>query len=295
MKTTSKFINPFLAIVLLCACKQGPDYTHNARSLDSDSLGNKTLQDIIVTLPSPVEIVGIFLEHSENLPEDPDLIIISSEMWIDSRTKAIALGGYSADFAYQCLMENEKNHAEYMTIIGELLKELHIYDVSSYEIAGMLQDNPDNPDTLAMISLNLFQNMVSTLENTGQHEILSLILTGAIIECLYLGQAGIRNYEEGIDLINDFINSKEIFMQYYRYTARYEQSDLLSASFMHLKAIKDAFEKLPVHTIEKTTEKQRDGTLIIKGGQRITASEEEFQNLKETIIKSRKAVLNVSK
>lgn len=283
-----------IAMVFIFGCKSSEEkQSETSKDEKKEAIVVKdTSNEVIYVLPSPIEMLDeIFIEK---LKINPSFInpYSNAEKYLDTRSQAINLGVYIADFAYLSNSTETKTELEYLKVIKKLSEEVNIHGIMGNRIIDRIQNNLTEKDTLKKISQELYYKISNTLENSNRENIFTLIATGAIIESLYLSVMLVDDFEEYIEIIGKMYEQKFVFDNFYEYARVYEDDPYVRLTLVQLDVLKETFEEIE-QNVEETTVKESndDNTLRFTGGSQFVVDKENFKLFKSNIKSIRKEII----
>jgi hypothetical protein len=285
----------FLGLALALQCQSS--HKKSTESSDTisqiDTANTDTISNITYMLLSPNEILGeIFADKSTLNP----LLInpkTNAIKYIDTKTQALNLGVYIADFAYLNLSENKTNALEYFKIIRDLAQKLNIYGYFNEAFFNRIEKNLANNDSLISISKEMYYSMSDLLENAKRQNIFALISSGAMIESMYLSTMSIAKLSDYQSIAKKIFEQKYIFDNFYAYTAVYKKDKDVKSVLLQLETLKKILEETEKKASEKIIINDKEKHIIIGGGEEILLDEKIFNEFKNHVIKTRQDIISV--
>jgi len=145
-------------------------------------------EELSYSLPSPLQIARIFkksgLKYVEGLTSDQK----DPSKYTSKFSKAINMGIYSADLAYNVINKQKQEALNYMKLSKQLADDLGMGSAfAEGNILQRFEKNLSNEDSLTYIVAELQMSTDTYLEDNEQQEISSIAFSGAWIESLYIG------------------------------------------------------------------------------------------------------------
>lgn len=294
MKKLNSFLICFLFLLMLSACrgrntdsKQPMDKSFETETEISNV--KKALENIYFLFPSPAEILFTINEgglvYESELPNS----IEKKEMYIKPNEKHLNLGVYMADLSYCALFVRIKETEDYLETIMRMSEELHLSTKIKKDLIEKIKGNANSVDSIASITNEFFFNVMNDLEANNRQSDVTIITTGAYIECLYLTVNQVNNYSKDNLIVMKIAEQKHAFNILYQYSKKHISKEELMKSFSFIQQINDAFGLL---CSEKAIDIKKDANnhLTIDGGEVIVSSEAEFMSFKENITKIRNSI-----
>lgn len=282
----------FIVIVVLSACKQVNKQTsENMPDVDStylEQLNKEALTEIYHRFPSPDEMMSVI---NEQKPQYLSGIINSdknAKKYLDSRSQALNLGVYVADLAYLTYYQKHKESVGYLNAIYFLSDELQIASAFHENLINRLQNNITNADSLKVLADLAVSTITNYLISNKKEETFAVVSIGGFIETMYLSIMVTKDFSENNVIIQRIADQKLVLNNILKYSSQFNSPAMVNAQKL-LVNIKTVFDNLEVEKMPTEVVKQ-DGKLIIKGGDKLIISEEQFTMLKEYVFEARNSI-----
>jgi hypothetical protein len=281
-----------LIFLFLAACKNRS--TDKEVSLTKDDITGfdqmEEVKDIYYRFPSPDEMLN-FISRQELEFDDRILLPVENARgYIDSRSQALNLGVYSADLAYITLFQRQKEALTYFTIVYGLSDKLRISSAFDPELLKRFEDNLNNMDSLELLADEAMTDITNYLVENDKEKTFAVISIGGFIESMYLAFHLTGEFDEDNVIVQRISDQKFVLENLLNYSLEYSGDQNVAEAIKLLHPIRSVFNELTVHSEETDVQKTEDGKLIIKGGEKITISEEQFYRLRDITFKTRKIV-----
>ncbi len=246
-------------------------------SLDFESINViDSIDAVFYALPSPEEIINYVKDH--NVTFNPKLLHNHNEakLYAGYEKKALVCGIYFADLAYISAFNKSDFSAEYLSTIDYLLKELNINPDFTEDQQRRIVDASQEPDSLYSISRELYDTVISYLQEYDEGKTLSLLSVGTFIESLYITTKLHNDFENQKAAINRIAEQKLLFEDIVTMVKTYKENEVMKDLIRDLNVLEHSFNSLDVKFGEGNAETQKDGSLHIEGKNQITISEENY-------------------
>jgi hypothetical protein len=287
--------------LLLVQCQANNKSNKDSSGILLDSLTNPDTikvdsnNRVTYMLLSPNEILGeIFIDKNAlNL----QLInpIANAAKYVDTKHEALNLGVYIADFAYLNLNENKTNALEYFKTIRDLAQKINIYGYFNKEFFDRIEKNLAKTDSLIRISQEMYYSMSDLLENASRQSIFALISSGALIESLYLSTMNVSKLADYQNIAKKIFEQKFIFDNFYDFTYAYRNDADVRAVLRQLDTLKKILQEAEKNSTAKTVSEGEGDKVVISGGDDIQVNDKIFNSFKESVVKTRQEIVNVTK
>lgn len=282
------------AAFMLLQCKPGANKEAGSEGI-TDSLNADTSAKITYLLPYPDEIISEVVTHSIKI--NPQLVnpMSNAEKYLDSRSQALNLGVYIADFTYLNLNNNKTNALEYFKLIRNLAQRLNIYGTFSEEFFNRIQKNLMNNDSLGAISEELYDRLSESLETSDRLNIYALVSTGAFIESVYLSALSIPKYSDYQDLVKVLFEQKALCNNYYGFAYHFRDDVDVKAALVQMDSLKVVFNLANIKTGSRKVTRDNKNHLTISGGDQVVTNELAFVKFVKNVAKTRENITETSK
>ncbi len=280
-----------LGILASCSgCKTGqPEATEEHKS---DTLAEQLME---IMLPSPSEVIEIVIMSGVKFSSDYMAPIGLEKKAVMVKHKAVSLGVYFTDFAYANFYNQRNFASEYLKAIQELSGDLGIGSILNDAYFKRFDLNLNNPDSLDAIFSDFSQNAYSSIIESGNSELLSMIGIGAAIEIMYIGVNSIEITGNSHVAIETVIEQSAVFENYYQNFMAYNSNKAeFNALISDISSIYDFFKlKVSKQTDEKVvTDSQNHFT--IAGGDKSRLSQSDLVELKKMVTNIRGKLIDLN-
>ena len=277
------------------SCKT--DVKKDTDEIDSQALSDSLLKSdedlIFYSFPSSQEMFS-FIQKDAKLVYRTDLVnpIDNVSKYIDSRSKTLALGVYLADLSYMTLFNKTTNAYNYIDVITKLSNDLRINIPFQDDFLNRIKENLSNEDSLIKISDQYSTKVIDYLLQNNKDKILANITAASYIEGLYIAVHLAGDYADENGVIQRIIEQKRSFTNLIKYANKYHTDENTKIAIQLLNTIYEKFEKFSeTEQSETTLERGDDNKMVLKGGKKIVISEEEYKQLKTTVIEVRNQIV----
>lgn len=282
-------IKVFLLIIsvifFLQSCKKDLNKSNfDTQVKDSEEL---VMKKTFYLVPSPEDVFGFANEKS--LKFIPELLnpIDNYNKYNDQFLQEFNFGVYSADLAYSAASNRNEETVKYLNVVRKLSQQIGLSDVFNESLIYRIEHVSPIKDSLISLSNDTYFDVLRYLEKTNRESTLAIMAAGGWLESMYLvvSQVEFNNYQSVIQKIAD---QKYIISNLWKLLEQNQKDKNIEKLMKELKPVYDAYEVLQVIIDENLKKiKENDKMLVIGGNMRVAMNEDEFQNIKENIIKVR--------
>jgi len=241
MRTTKAYKFVSLAIVAgllstgFSSCKGKSEKKENTQVAEETI--KKEIKDYAYPLPSAFEVTNMLNEieasYIVGIANDPE----KADSYFSEKSRAENLGIYAADLAYATTYNQKPEIQSYFKACETLIRELDLTAAFDESLPDQIEANLDNKDKLVEIVTNMFDNAYSYLNNQGRTELSYLVLTGTMVEGLYLTTHISENTFQNPKIIEAILFQKEPLQKLEKMMENYNNSELLKEAYQDLKRI----------------------------------------------------------
>ena len=280
-------MNKILGAFVLCASigaftscgDSGKENTENQQPKDTTTSTVET-ETVSYSLPSPLQIARIFkksgLTYIDGLTNDQK----DPSKYTSKFSKALNMGIYSADLAYNVMNKQKQGALSYMKLSKQLADDLGMG--SAFEegnIPERFEKNLSNEDSLTYIVAELQMSTDTYLQDNEQQEISSIAFSGAWIESVYLG-AKVFEKSKDAKLNNKISEQMTILGQILKVLEKQKDKDsAITGLITDLTSVKTVYDGLDSVKNFKPAE---EGVSEV-----INLSEKEIETVSKTIVEVR--------
>lgn len=185
------------------------------------------IEEYAYPLPSAFEVTNMLNEieasYIVGIANDPE----KAASYLSEKSKAINLGIYTADLAYATTYNQKTDIQAFFKASETLVRELDFTSAFDQDLADQIDASMDNKDKLVEIVTDMFQNAYSYLNKQGRTELSYLVLSGTVIEGLYLTTHISENTFQNPKIIEAILFQKEPLAELEKMLDYFEGSELL--------------------------------------------------------------------
>ena len=296
---------PMLLALLLTGCGGGEkpipddlgaqvDSLMNSSQPDHSQLSDEVVDEIMKTIPSPLEFTALIRASGANYSEaylnSPDML----DDYSTSFQKSVNLGVYGADLGYINLYEKSGSAVSYLTAVRDLADDLKVGQFFDYSTMKRLADNKRNLDSVLYISTTGFERMDTYLKEKQRGNVSVLILYGGWLEAMHIACNVAATTTDPDPRLKERIGEQKIvlddlllIMTVYKNQPGY--SDVIA----DLEALKQAYSPVTIsYTYEEPEVKEVDGRLVVEDNRSSTVeiSNEALNSIRKQIAELRTKV-----
>ena len=255
---SSKFKSLLLILVFAInscgdAAKSKSSTSESAEFETAKNQMNADVNALLSSFPPPSEIPYLLMATGS----DFDGTAVNEVSKVDDYTReitksAINIGIYTTDIGYLISYDKTQSALEYIGACQKLSEAVGVNSVVNLEFMLRFEQNLLNKDSLKTLVDEVSNQSNKLLESTGRLDIASLILSGSVVEGLYISTQLIKNYPEDTPseirdlilepLIKVVIDQKEGLDNLIQIVKKFDDNQTLSSLLMDLNKIKTIYD-----------------------------------------------------
>jgi hypothetical protein len=281
-----------LSSSLLISCNSDIDVDVSDIIVDSvktELVENITANESAIeySVPTPNELFDIIRSQGVSLNIDLINDLSNKDTYVDTKSKAINFGVYSADIGYMSCFEHNLEFIKYSKVIEELGADLGISEVFDGELMTRIESNEGNSDSLFVISNDTYYNSYQHLEENNKGTELALIISGGFIESLYIISNLAGDYSDDNAIIEKIGGQKIVLENIIDFCSTYMDEESVSEIMIDLDELGQVYEANMDFIEESSSITTENDIVTLNGGGHFVMNEQAFTAVKEKIIEIR--------
>ncbi len=251
--------------------------TKDVAMLDFESISViDSIDAVFYALPSPEEIITYINDHSVRFEGKLLHNYKHAKLYTNQTKKTLMCGVYFADLAYISAFKKSDISPDYIATVDYLLSELNINPNFTKEQKEKVIDASMEPDSLYSISRELYDTIISYLQEYDDGKTLSLLSVGSIIESLYITTHLNQDITKQKDAINRIAEQKLLFEDVTTMITTYKDDKEVGYLLEDLMVLKKSFENLNIQNEVGEVKNEADGSIFIGGKSEFDITEENY-------------------
>jgi hypothetical protein len=270
------------ASLLLFSCGDGDgerqddmDQADSVRTEDKTVPANETFFQV----PSPgemltfIKMVGGKNNRNVSFLNPP----ANEKTYTDSKTRALNFGIYSCDLSYCSIFEIGTEAVKYFKVVKEMGEQIGISTAIKPEILKRLEQNIGKPDSLAVITDDVYFSSFEALEGSQQGPTLALVVAGGWIESIYIA-AQLATYQENSAVIERLADQKYTLENLIEFLKKHESNESVASVRKDFDGLLSEFNKVTEVDVKQDSKGGSD-KVVMQGGKQLVVSEETYKNI----------------
>ena len=295
MDSLFKIIKTLLFVVLTIGIVSCGQNGNNSDDIFDDDIDQEFVTEVesqtYYLIPSPEGLFSFIRDGDLKYLKDVLNPTANMDKYIDTRTKELNFGIYSADLAYVSSFNKYQESVDYLNTVRTLSDEIGISAVFDENLIGRIDNIIDDQDSLLKVTSDSYFSIVRYLESSNRKKSLALIVTGGWIESIYVVTNLIDVYKQGSDVVQLLADQKLVVSNLMSYLDQNKSDDNIQRTINDLKNLQKIYESLGLEKVEGEKAEKGDSEKIVVGGSnKIIMTEEQFNALKAEIAKVRNKI-----
>ncbi|MBP8034274.1 MAG: hypothetical protein KAZ71_06725 [Bacteroidia bacterium] len=277
-------IAPLAVSLMLVSC--GGDKTEGGDDMSTvDTLKTETqteqITETFFQVPSPgemltfIKMVGGKNNKNVSFLNSPD----NQKNYTDNKAKALNFGIYSCDLSYCSIFEIGSEALKYFKVVKQLGDQIGVSSSISPEVLKRLEGNIGNPDSLSVITDDVYFTSFEALEASKQGPTLSLVVAGGWIESLYIATS-LAKYEEKSPVVERLADQKYTLDNLIEFLKKYESDANVATVLTQFTELQAEFNKIGEKDAAAATDKTKN---VLGGGKELTITADQYKAIVEKI------------
>ena len=277
-------IAPLAVSLMLVSC--GGDKTEGGDDMSTvDTLKTETqteqITETFFQVPSPgemltfIKMVGGKNNKNVSFLNSPD----NQKNYTDNKAKALNFGIYSCDLSYCSIFEIGAEALKYFKVVKQLGDQIGVSSAISPEVLKRLEGNIGNPDSLSVITDDVYFTSFEALEASKQGPTLSLVVAGGWIESLYIATS-LAKYEAQSPVVERLADQKYTLDNLIEFLKKYESDANVAGVLTQFTELQAEFNKIGEKDAAAATDKTKN---VLGGGKELAITADQYKAIVEKI------------
>jgi hypothetical protein len=287
------------AIVILClfsalmACNGGSS-EKEGNLHDSIAGADDFESQTYYGIPSPEGLFSFIKDGNLKFSKEVLNPTNNIDNYIDTRSKELNFGVYSADLAYVASFNKYQESVDYLNTVRTLSDDINISAVFDQNLLGRIDNIIDNKDSLLRVTSDSYISIVRYLESANRKKSLALIVTGGWVETNYVVVNILDSYKQDPKVIDLLASQKHVFTNLYSTLEQLKSDESIQQTINDLQGLKVFYESLQTQKDDKPEVDKKQGDKYIVGGNaKIIMTEDQFKTLKKEISAVRNKITKI--
>lgn len=160
-------------------------------------------------IPTSFEVTKMLQDANASYIPEVSNAPANVDRYITEWQKALNLGVYGADLSYASTFDKQQQSIEYLNASKKLIDQLNITTAFNQNLVRRIESNIENKDSLILIVTESFYTTYNYLNQNGEEKTSLLVVSGSVIEGLYITSKLIEASNYNKDLMKVLASQKE--------------------------------------------------------------------------------------
>lgn len=217
----------------------------------------------------------------------------NEKKYADAKSKAVNFGIYSCDLSYCSIFEIGSESLKYFKVVKTLGEQIGVSTAIKPEILKRLEANIGKPDSLAVLTDDVYFSSFEALEAGNQGPTLAMVIAGGWIESMYIA-SNLMKFQAGSLLIDRIADQKYTLENLVDYMKKYEEQPNIASVKKDFEALLAEFNKIPEEDVAGAGNKD-GGKVTIGGGKQLKMDEATFKAIVAKVAEIRNSYTQTTK
>lgn len=265
-----------LTLTTFSGCGEG-DKSEDMDSMDSvktEDVSNSPVSETFFQVPSPgemltfIKMVGGKSNKNISFLNPPS----NEKNYTDSKSKALNFGIFSCDLSYCSIFEIGSESLKYFKTVKILGDQIGVSTAIRPEILKRLEKNIGSPDSLAVLTDDVYFSSFDALESSKQGPTLALVVAGGWLESIFIA-VNLAKYEENSPLVERLADQKYTLENMIEFLKKHESGAGVGEVRADFEGILAEFNKIAEKSAATSNVEQSKGKMLDGGTQLIMTKE----------------------
>jgi hypothetical protein len=281
MKSKYFLIAPLVASLMLASCGGGKTEGEEdlmAADTVKTEVASELVNETFFQVPSPgemltfIKMVGGTGNKNVSFLNSPD----NQKNYVDAKAKALNFGIYSCDLSYCSIFEIGVEALKYFKTVKQLGDQIGVSSAISPATLKRLEANIGKPDSLAVITDDVYFTSFDALENSQQGPTLSLVVSGGWIESLFIATS-LAEFKPNSPVVERLADQKYTLDNLVEFLKIYESDANVASVLVDFTALQAEFNKIGEKDAASAPKAENAKKTIIGGGKELVITEAEYK------------------
>ncbi len=286
MKKSTLFFLSALTVLSLNSCSGGDEKAEDSEVIDTANTQvalPEPVSETFFQVPSPGEMLTfIKMVGGKNNKNISFLNPPSNEKnYTDSKTKSLNFGIYSCDLSYCSIFEIGSESLKYFKTVKIMGDQIGVSTAIRPEILKRLESNIGSPDSLAVITDDVYFSSFEALEESKQGPTLALVVAGGWLESLYIA-INLAKYEEKSPVIERLADQKYTLDNMIEFLKKHGSDKGVESVRADFESLALEFNKITEKDVAPMKSKGGKG-ITLGGGKQLVINEQTYTDITNKI------------
>ena len=260
--------------------EEAEDTADTTTAVDSRPTG---VSETFFQVPSPGEMLTFIKMVGGKNNKNIEFLnnTANAKNYTDAKSQAINFGIYSCDLSYCSIFEIGSEALKYFKVVKSMGDQIGVSTAIKPEVLKRLEKNISSPDSLAVITDDVYFSSFETLEDSRQGPTLALVVAGGWLESMYIA-THLAKYEEKSPVIERLGDQKYTLENLIEFLKKHEADPNVASVKEDFDGLLAEFNKIKEQDA-KAPKEDGKGTATLGGGKQLVMSADVYQSISAKI------------
>lgn len=201
--------------------------------------------------------------------------------YTDQKSKALNFGIYSCDLSYCSIFEMGSESLKYFKTVKVMGEQIGVSTAIKPEVLKRLEKNISSPDSLALITDDVYFSSFEALEDSKQGPTLALVVAGGWIESIFIA-TNLAKYEADSPMAERLADQKYTLENLLEFLRKHEADESVKAVKLDFEGLMTEFNKIGEKSANPLKNPEK-GAAQLSGGTQLVMTEAVYNAIAEKI------------
>lgn len=274
-----------LALFSFSNCGEGDkgDEVMAADTTKTEAPKSEAMPETFFQVPSPGEMLTFIKMVGGTKSKDISFLNppANEKNYTDAKMKALNFGIFSCDLSYCSIFEMGSESLKYFRIIKTMGDQIGVSTAIKPEILKRLERNIGSPDSLAVITDDVYFSSFDALEDGQQGPTLALLVAGGWIESIYIA-TNLAKYQENSPIMERLADQKYTLENMIEFLKKHQEDKGVAEVKTDFEGLLAEFNKIEEKDATQLKSKAPNAKLL-EGGKQLSMSQDVYNAITEKI------------
>lgn len=229
-------------------------------------------------VPSPGEMLTFIKMVGGTTNKDISFLnpTANAKNYTDARSQALNFGIYSCDLSYCSIFEIGSEALKYFKIVKSMGDQIGVSTAIKPEVLKRLEKNISSPDSLAVITDDVYFSSFETLEDSRQGPTLAMVVAGGWLESMYIATK-LAKFEERSPVIERLADQKYTLENLIEFLRKHEADPNVAAVRQDFESLLAEFNNIKEQDAKPAGSAGDAGGATLGGGKQLVMTAEVYK------------------
>lgn len=286
MNRSTLFFLSALALFSFSNCGDGDkgDEIETTDSLKTEEPKADGVSETFFQVPSPGEMLTFIKMVGGNNNKNVSFLNppANEKKYTDAKSKAINFGIFSCDLSYCSIFEIGSESLKYFKTVKMMGDQIGVANAIKPEILKRLEKNIGSPDSLAVITDDVYFSSFDALEDSQQGPTLALLVAGGWLESIYIA-TNLAKYEDKSPIIERLADQKYTLENLIEFLKKHSSDPGVAEIKGDFEALLNEFNKIKEQDVKTNAKSKDPKAKTFEGGKQLVITHDIYNAITDKI------------